>query len=758
MSSNTANQHQKRQQDPLNGHDKAYATPPHLTTLHPMEKAYGAWDSFAGFRWENDARPPDIPQTSPHPLGHDPIDPPALLKDPPILNSILAVPMIPSVPPEPMYRPHRSMSFSVGHDYAFYNDDDNDTYRSSLATMREESEDDDPFLDRSRRSSLHSPLAPYYYDSAPPYRFRSQSSSVSFAPFHQKDLPSAPGPSPTSPTNASHPSIMRNPLLRRPSAPWSSSSITDPSPPTQLPVSSSNRRRRSSLATLWLPASDNLSNASSSLDSQPQPLSPTSQYPFAPLSMPPHKDDETLPSLDYCQADRKPQSTSFQHRMPLNGDGTYQTGSPMQPTPYGYAHLPNQLETMNLHSQPPSPLPYTSASTPFLRHPQDGPPLPHHPPSFTPAQLPVEQQPSPATTIMPPHLSFQPTSVAPSNYFPPYALHPYQQPSLPHEPVMYPYIAPSPSAALPVLATAPLAELSHSAAPSSLIATAPTPPSHPTLHNTATEQPSVAALPPTSSPSATPAIPISVTSLPNLDPSPAPVSTTSAPILPSTPIPTSSPADDNRADASPSSQQDLGKGIPLHRLALATQVYVVEFKAGRIDYFYVANGAKASPPIKPTRLSTANPSRMHPMVNDLVIVEADRGTDLGKVVTSGMPCEQLMDMLDERTPPANDHPDAILAKRIFRLAAPDEISHLLVKGQDEQRALVICQQKIKQRKLQMEVVDAEYQWDRRKLTFYFNAEKRIDFRDLVREMFKIYKTRIWMCAVNNKRTVSLTDG
>jgi hypothetical protein len=34
--------------------------------------------------------------------------------------------------------------------------------------------------------------------------------------------------------------------------------------------------------------------------------------------------------------------------------------------------------------------------------------------------------------------------------------------------------------------------------------------------------------------------------------------------------------------------------------------------------------------------------------------------------------------------------------------------------------------------------------DRRKLTFYFNAEKRIDFRELVRELFKIYKTRIWM--------------
>ncbi|KAL9557758.1 hypothetical protein MBANPS3_001228 [Mucor bainieri] len=39
--------------------------------------------------------------------------------------------------------------------------------------------------------------------------------------------------------------------------------------------------------------------------------------------------------------------------------------------------------------------------------------------------------------------------------------------------------------------------------------------------------------------------------------------------------------------------------------------------------------------------------------------------------------------------------------------------------------------------------------DRRKLTFYFVAEKRVDFRELVRELFKLYKTRIWMCAVNS---------
>ena len=102
--------------------------------------------------------------------------------------------------------------------------------------------------------------------------------------------------------------------------------------------------------------------------------------------------------------------------------------------------------------------------------------------------------------------------------------------------------------------------------------------------------------------------------------------------------------------------------------------------------------------------------------------------------------------------------------------------------QDEMSALQTCQKKVREKKLPMEVIDAEYQWcvcvpfqrstsclityrDRRKLTFYFIAEKRIDFRELVRELFRcvvvslpilnnllmsrprLYKTRIWMASL-----------
>jgi cell fate regulator YaaT (PSP1 superfamily) len=56
----------------------------------------------------------------------------------------------------------------------------------------------------------------------------------------------------------------------------------------------------------------------------------------------------------------------------------------------------------------------------------------------------------------------------------------------------------------------------------------------------------------------------------------------------------------------------------------------------------------------------------------------------------------------------------------------------------------------------MAILDAEYQYDRHKLTFFFEADKRIDFRDLVSELFSQYKTRIWMQQVDTT-TLPLAD-
>ncbi|KAK4510867.1 uncharacterized protein ATC70_005302 [Mucor velutinosus] len=162
--------------------------------------------------------------------------------------------------------------------------------------------------------------------------------------------------------------------------------------------------------------------------------------------------------------------------------------------------------------------------------------------------------------------------------------------------------------------------------------------------------------------------------------------------------------------------QYLGKGLPIDQLEPGQTVYLVQFKGDyRSDWFYVQHDDK-----------------IRIQLNEMVIVEADRGYDLGKVIdTSQTSCLEK---------------GVTSVKRIFRHANPAELATHQLKQQDEHKALVICQAKIKQKNLNMEVVDAEYQWDRRKLTFYFKANERIDFRELVRELFKIYKTRIWMCA------------
>ncbi|KAF9931764.1 hypothetical protein BGZ67_005133, partial [Mortierella alpina] len=187
-----------------------------------------------------------------------------------------------------------------------------------------------------------------------------------------------------------------------------------------------------------------------------------------------------------------------------------------------------------------------------------------------------------------------------------------------------------------------------------------------------------------------------------------------------------------------SSAGDLGKGLTLSQLSNHGSLYVVEFKAGRSDLFYVADN-----------------SGLSFKSGDLVMVEADRGKDLGKITNDSITPQQIQDMQKQHADAAAAAqqegaraPKEIHPKRIFRMAHASEIADLVIKSQDEISAMKVCQSKVRQKKLPMEVVDAEFQWDRRKLTFYFQAEHRIDFRELVRDLFKTYKTRIWMYAVN----------
>ncbi|KAK9448091.1 PSP1-domain-containing protein [Limtongia smithiae] len=189
-----------------------------------------------------------------------------------------------------------------------------------------------------------------------------------------------------------------------------------------------------------------------------------------------------------------------------------------------------------------------------------------------------------------------------------------------------------------------------------------------------------------------------------------------------------------------------GQSIPASLAFPATQkLYCVQFKGGRLDIFYVPEG-----------------SGLGIKVGDLVIVDADRGKDLGKVTHDDVSLEAARELKtrqhneqlaalqqsgDEPRPELSTSSAVLQPKQIIRFAQPMEIQQIFVKKLDEEKALKICIEKVEERGMAMRIRDAEYQWDRRKLTFFYTASHRIDFRDLVRDLFRIYKTRIWMCAV-----------
>jgi hypothetical protein len=139
-------------------------------------------------------------------------------------------------------------------------------------------------------------------------------------------------------------------------------------------------------------------------------------------------------------------------------------------------------------------------------------------------------------------------------------------------------------------------------------------------------------------------------------------------------------------------------------------------------------------------------------VGTYIKVEADRGEDLGIIIgrvknpitrSTSIGGGSFGGGMGELPPTAGAGAGGDL-KKIIRLATHDEVSLLAIKREQEEELLNVCRTKTRQRGMPMHVVDAEYQFDRHKLTFFFEADTRIDFRELVRDLFSIYKTRIWM--------------
>src|SRR5579859_3831167 len=113
---------------------------------------------------------------------------------------------------------------------------------------------------------------------------------------------------------------------------------------------------------------------------------------------------------------------------------------------------------------------------------------------------------------------------------------------------------------------------------------------------------------------------------------------------------------------------------------------------------------------------------------NFVIVETARGIEAGRVVIAP---RQVAD--SELSDPL---------KPILRLATEDDLRQLLAFKSKEKNALVRCAQRVVFHKLPMKLVEAEYTYDGSRLTFYFTAEERVDFRVLVRDLAAQFRTRI----------------
>jgi cell fate regulator YaaT (PSP1 superfamily) len=134
-----------------------------------------------------------------------------------------------------------------------------------------------------------------------------------------------------------------------------------------------------------------------------------------------------------------------------------------------------------------------------------------------------------------------------------------------------------------------------------------------------------------------------------------------------------------------------------------------------------------------------------------VIVQAERGEDLGEVSALGAIAERKCSSSGGCATP-------IPELRVLRLAREDEVGRLGTLREDEHRVRERTRKLVLRHNLKMKVTEAEWQFDRAKLIIYFTAEKRVDFRQLVRELARTFRTRIELKQIGVRDEAALLGG
>ncbi len=139
-----------------------------------------------------------------------------------------------------------------------------------------------------------------------------------------------------------------------------------------------------------------------------------------------------------------------------------------------------------------------------------------------------------------------------------------------------------------------------------------------------------------------------------------------------------------------------------------------------------------------------DPGDIEVKLNDFVIVETARGIEFGHVVVG----------------PKEVTEDEIVAplKSVIRVATDEDFEIHRENKRKAKEALIICEQKIAEHGLDMKLVDVEYTFDNNKVIFYFTADGRVDFRELVKDLAAIFKTRIELRQIGVRDEAKMIGG
>lgn len=130
--------------------------------------------------------------------------------------------------------------------------------------------------------------------------------------------------------------------------------------------------------------------------------------------------------------------------------------------------------------------------------------------------------------------------------------------------------------------------------------------------------------------------------------------------------------------------------------------------------------------------------------NQPVIVETARGIEYGRVVIG--------------TKFVDEGEVVLPLKRVMRLATDEDTRQVEENRVAAEEALSVCREKVQEHDLEMKLVDAEYTFDRNKIIFYFTADGRVDFRELVKDLAAIFRTRIELRQIGVRDEAKMLGG